>query len=1292
MEKNRNEVTGKILNLTLEIIYLLTGQDCIFVRNSGEHLTLGSFPCVSGGLSRTQSPMTEFPPHSLIQERDNDQKILELTNKIIQLLTGEVPIRCEDVTVYFSMEEWEYLEGHKDLYKDVKRENHQTLKSLDGSSNRNTPERCPRPLYSQDCTEENHSVPQEYQSEELTDIKVEDIEGEEEMYVRGDQQCKEEEIPTDISTDGSSNRNTPERCPRPLYSQDCTEENHSIPQEYQDKDLTDIKVEDIEGEEETYVRGDQQCKEEEIPTDIRTDGSSKRNTPERCPRPLYSQDCTEENHSIPQEYQGEYLTNIKVEGTEEEEETYVRGDQQCKEEEIPTYICTDGSSNRNTPERCPRPLYSQDRTEENHSIPQEYQVEDLTVIKVEFIEGEEETYVRGDQQCKEEEIPTDLSTDGSSNRNTPERCPRPLYSQDCTEENHSILQEYQSENLTDIKIEVIEEEEETFVMGDQQCKEEEIPTDISTDGSRTRNTPERCPRPLYSQDCTEENHSIPQEYQSEDLNDIKVEVIEGEEETYLRGDQQCKEEEIPTDISTDGSSNRNTPERCPRPLYSQDCTEENHSIPQEYQGEDLTDIKVEDTEGEEETYVRGDQQCKEEEIPTDISTEDGRNIRKNLEVILAPYFKIEDNSSTRDCPGENPITLNIRPVLHSVDMSSDPSNYEECSPDNSDIVTHSTAHTDGSSNRNTPERCPRPLYSQECTEENHSIPQEYQGDYLTVIKVEDIEEEEETYVRGDQQCKKEEIPTDISTDGSSNRNTPERCPHPLYSQDCTEENHSVPQEYQGEDLTDVKVEDIDGEEETYVRGDQQCKEEEIPTDISTDGSSNRNTPERCPRPLYSQDCTEENHSVPQEYQGEDLTDIKVEVIEGEEETYVRGDQQCKEEEIPTDISTGGRKCKNSSEGCHILSPDFKVEDNNIAQDSPDQNSTTLNIHPVLHSTVLSPAPSIHEEFSYNSDIVKHKTGYISDTIVPYSECGESFIPQAVFVRHQRIHTGKKQLSCSECGKCFSHKSYLIRHQRVHTSEKPFSCSECGKYFTQKSHLVKHQRTHTGEKPFLCSECGKCYTHESGLFEHLRYHTGEKPFQCSECGKRFTQKSQLSRHQRRHTGEQPFPCSECGKCFAYKSNLVEHQRTHTGEQPYPCSECEKCFKHKSHLVKHQRMHTGEKPYPCSECEKCFKHKSHLVNHQRIHTGEKPFPCSECGKCFAQKSNLVDHQRIHTGETPFSCSECSKCFTHKSGLVAHQRIHTVEKSFACSECGKEFAQKTTLITHQRIHTGKNTISVS
>ncbi|XP_069605951.1 zinc finger protein 1 homolog [Ranitomeya imitator] len=186
MDMDRDKMAERILHLTLEILFRLTGEDYTVVKKTPSERCQDP---VSEGWGRPLSPITGPPPHPLIHEDISDKKILELTYKMIELLTGEVPIRCQDVAVYFSMEEWEYLEGHKDLYKDVMMEIPQPLTSPDLSSKRTTPERCPRPLLPQDCNQGEPNVPQDHQGEDLTHINTT------ETYVRGDEWCKEE-IPT----------------------------------------------------------------------------------------------------------------------------------------------------------------------------------------------------------------------------------------------------------------------------------------------------------------------------------------------------------------------------------------------------------------------------------------------------------------------------------------------------------------------------------------------------------------------------------------------------------------------------------------------------------------------------------------------------------------------------------------------------------------------------------------------------------------------------------------------------------------------------------------------------------------------------------------------------------------------------------------------------------------------------------------------------------------------------------------------------------------------------------------
>ncbi|CAI9616160.1 unnamed protein product [Staurois parvus] len=208
------------------------------------------------------------------------------------------------------------------------------------------------------------------------------------------------------------------------------------------------------------------------------DGSSHGNPPERCPRPLYSRDSTQEGHTNPHHHQ------------------------------------VDGSSNGNPPERCPRPLYSRDSTQEGHIIPHHHQSGNLRDSKVEFKEEikEEEDEDGGMEESEllkeHKDLYQDTMVESSSYRNPPERCPHPLYSRDPIQEDHNYAQHDQNGTIMDINIgvkeEYTEEDEEYGVMNAFSEGHKDM-----MEPPNTRNPPERCPRPLYSRDSTQEGHTIP---------------------------------------------------------------------------------------------------------------------------------------------------------------------------------------------------------------------------------------------------------------------------------------------------------------------------------------------------------------------------------------------------------------------------------------------------------------------------------------------------------------------------------------------------------------------------------------------------------------------------------------------------------------------------------------------------------------------------------------------------------------------------------------------------------------
>ncbi|XP_072280804.1 uncharacterized protein [Pyxicephalus adspersus] len=173
MEMEQNRTPERILNLTLEIIYLLTGENYIAFKLSDG--------LVTSNFKKAQIPVAEPLPQSL--GKDN-KKIREFTREIIKLLAGE---------------DWENVEGHKDLYRDITVENRPPLTSPDES--RNTPERCPRILYSRDSKQEPYEIPHEDQVDEDKNHIIYGTEAREEVeepYVMGDGSCKEEEIPPKI--------------------------------------------------------------------------------------------------------------------------------------------------------------------------------------------------------------------------------------------------------------------------------------------------------------------------------------------------------------------------------------------------------------------------------------------------------------------------------------------------------------------------------------------------------------------------------------------------------------------------------------------------------------------------------------------------------------------------------------------------------------------------------------------------------------------------------------------------------------------------------------------------------------------------------------------------------------------------------------------------------------------------------------------------------------------------------------------------------------------------------------
>ncbi|XP_072279418.1 uncharacterized protein [Pyxicephalus adspersus] len=641
---------------------------------------------------------------------------------------------------------------------------------------------------------------------------------------------------------------------------------------------------------------------------------------------------------------------------------------------------------------------------------------------------------------------------------------------------------------------------------------EDHQTLTSPDGSSNGNPPERCPGPLK-----EKNNEADV---TEDFSD--------EHKVLYKG------------IKMEQSMNKNSPEKCPRSLYSRDPTQKTQEIPHHHQNENLGDYNIvvkEEYKEEDEAYgVMKEHKEMMEPSKTRNPTE------------RCTLFSIQEGPTIpHHQQSEEPSDFNvIKEEIKEEDIDDDRVTDEsKIVKERKNLYLDST--TESLTNRNKSERCPRPPYSRNSTQEgdNHGHDQ---GEDLMDIKVEvkAEEEEEETSLRNNRQ----------------------------YTEEA-----GITRAFSGTDCK-VEDEDITGPGEISTTTNPQLAPHHI------DGPSYSSEEPRSARigavlqKMFS--CTECGKCYPR----------KSALVRHQRSHTGEKPYSCNEcgKRYPWKSALVRHQRSHTGEMLYSCSECGKCF---LWQ-------SQLIRHQINHTGKMPySCPVCGKSCPLKSALVRHLRTHTGEK--PYScpECGKCFSRKAYLTEHQSCHTGEKPYSCSECGKRFLRKPDLAAHQRSHTGEKPYSCSECGKCFSQKSHLSVHQRCHSGIKPYSCPECGKSYPRKSELVKHQRSHTGEKPYSCSECGQSYTLKSTLVRHQRSHTGEKPYSCPECGKCFSEKSYLSVHQLCHTGEKPFSCSECGKCFVRKSDLGKHQRCHTGEKPYSCSKCGKCFSQQCSLAKHQRTH---------------------------------------------------------------------------------------------